>query len=249
MSDGRDRTPWMSMEELHTHFNFHSTQRLLLDSGFSRMNLDGPMFMILHSGAALRPSGDDARNALLQAINAKIQEHETEAETEKSRAKAWEDLHQRIASMTDDAPWKNPLWEREILKGLKSEIKSLRTISTPQIRKSAPLFQHKFRRGLTYQDVVCIHNNRGSAFKVNRTKIDGLFSLRGEWNGLFPEIDFTRKPFKWMVFPKDISGNARIAYLQFGTMAMPKAGHGHTRRYDLEQGIWREGDSVESWVS
>ena len=52
-----------------------------------------------------------------------------------------------------------------------------------------------------------------------------------------------------MVFPKDISGNARIAYLQFGTMAMPKAGSGHTRRYDLEQGNWREGKPVESWVS
>ena len=52
-----------------------------------------------------------------------------------------------------------------------------------------------------------------------------------------------------LVTQEDLSGNAQISYLQYGFMAGPKAGNGHTRRYDLEHGSWKEGESVESWVS
>jgi len=76
-----------------------------------------------------------------------------------------------------------------------------------------------------------------------------LHSLPNEWRSLFPDVEFNRTVFRWMVFPKDLSGGTTIAYLQFGNMAGRLAGNGHTRRYDHEHDQWTERESVESWVS
>jgi len=249
MSEGRERSPWMGLEELNLHFKFHEVQRSLLSTGLERMKTEGPAFIVLHTGAALRPDGAEARNQLLEAISDKIQQEKAQAEAATDRAQAWNDIHDQIVAMTDDDPWKNPLWEREIIKGLRKSIRNMPTARSTQMRHGDRIFGHRFRRGFTYRDVVCVHKNRFSAFKVDRSKIDPLYSMKGHWNSLFPEIEFHRKVFKWMVFPKDLSGNSTIAYLQYGNMAMPKAGRGHTRRYDFELGKWREGESVESWTS
>jgi len=249
MTNGRNRTDWMDLKGLKSHFKFHEIQAGLLDTGLERIKTDAPAFIILHTGAALRPDGAEARQQLIEAITDKIAAQEAEAIAAEKRAQAWADIRERIEGMTHDHHWKNPLWEKEILRNLRKDIRSLPNAPHTPVRHGDRLFSHSFRRGFTYRDVIFLQGDRYAAFQVDRTKIDHLFTLKGHWNGLFPEIDFTRKIFKWMVFPKDLSGNAQISYLQYGFMAGPKAGKGHTRRYDLEHGAWREGESVESWVS
>lgn len=92
--------------------------------------------------------------------------------------------------MTDDDPWKNPLWEREILNSLKSELRSFGTGASITPRHGDRLFGHKFRRGFTYRDVVCIHDGRYSAFKVDREPMGMMHSLPEEWRSLFSDVEF-----------------------------------------------------------
>ena len=247
--NARDRTEWMSLEGLKAHFGMHPLQAALLDAGLDRRGMDGPSFILMHTGAALRPDGAQARAEILEAIDEKIRLHHEEAESAKAMALRWEEIRDRVDGMTDDGPWKNPLWEREFLKGLRKDMRTMGTghLSTPRLAKR--LAQHKFRRGFPYRDVVCIHQNQYSAFRVDREHMGMLSTLPPEWKALFPEVDFTRQVFRWMVFPKDLSGGTHMAYLQFGNMAFRLAGDGHTRRYDHQNGQWIEGESIESWRS
>ena len=245
----RDRTDWMSLDGLKAHFTMHALQADLLDAGLERRGTEGPAFILLHTGAALRPDGAEARQEILEAIEDKIRIHEEEAQVSLAMADRWRDIQQRIEAMTDDDPWKNPLWEREILNSLKSELRSFGTGASITPRHGDRLFGHKFRRGFTYRDVVCVHEGRYSAFKVDQEPMGMMHSLPEEWRSLFPDLEFKRTVFRWMVFPKDLSGETTIAYLQFGDMAGRLAGNGHTRRYDHEQDQWIERESVESWVS
>jgi len=115
----RDRTEWMSLDGLKAHFTMHALQADLLDVGLERRGTEGPAFILLHTGAALRPDGAEARREILEAIEDKIRIHEEEARNSLTMADRWKDIHKRIDNMTDDDPWKNPLWEREILNSLK----------------------------------------------------------------------------------------------------------------------------------
>lgn len=245
----RDRTEWMSLDGLKAHFTMHALQADLLDVGLERRGTEGPAFILLHTGAALRPNGAEARREILEAVEDKIRIHEEEARNSLTMADRWKDIHKRIDNMTDDDPWKNPLWEREILNSLKSELRSFGTGTSITPRHGDRLFGHKFRRGFTYRDVVCLYEGRYSAFKVDREPMGMMHSLPDEWRSLFPDVEFKRTVFRWMVFPKDLSGGTTIAYLQFGNMAGRLAGNGHTRRYDHEHDQWIERESVESWVS
>lgn len=245
----RDRTEWMSLDGLKTHFTMHALQADLLDVGLERRGTEGPAFMLLHTGAALRPDGAEARREVIEAIEEKIRQHEAEAHAAQSQANKWKDIRGRIASMEDDDAWRNPLWEREIMKAFRKEIRGMGSVIPTPSRHGKRLFNHKFRRSFTYRDVVCIHQGQFAAFKVDRTEMDLMSSAPEEWKTLFPEIEFKRTVFRWMVFPKDLSGGTSIAYLQFGNMAGRLAGSGHTRRYDFDGNQWAQGDSVESWVS
>ena len=249
MNADHRKSDWTTLEGIKAHFSFHTIQRDLFDVGLEQRGTDGPAFIILHTGAALRPDGAAAKRVLLEATLDQVQQHKAESLAAQARAEAWNDIHDRIATMNQNSLWKNPMWEREILKGLKDEIKAIPGTNSPTKRHGDLLFGHKFRRGFTYRDVVCVHEGKFCAFKVDREKIDHLFTLKGRWDSIFPEIDFTRKVFKWMVFPKDLSGGSTIAYLQFGNMAFSKAGGGHVRRYDFSEGLWRQGETVESWRS
>jgi len=250
MEEGRDKSDWMTLSGLHGHFNFHARQSDLLDVALEQSGTQGPSFIILHTGAALRPDGAQAREAVLTAINEKIQQHEADAIASDEQAEAWRSIYRRFEDMTDDGPWKNPLWEKEILKEARQELRSTKSFSvTPRFQRKGRLQDHRFRRGLSFRDVVCVHEDRYCAFKVDRSKIDNLFAYHGEWGPLFPEIEWTGSRFKWLVFPKDMSGNARIAYLQFGYRAGRLAGDGHTRRFDLVDDHWIAGEKLEFWRS
>ena len=75
----RDRTEWMGLDGLKAHFTMHALQADLLDAGLERRGTDGPAFILLHTGAALRPDGAEARREVLEAIEDKIRIHEEEA--------------------------------------------------------------------------------------------------------------------------------------------------------------------------
>lgn len=245
----RDRTDWMSLDGLKAHFTMHALQSDLLDVGLERRGTEGPAFILMHTGAALRSDGAEARGEVLEAIEEKIRQHEAEAQSAQSQADRWKDIRERISGMEDNEAWKNPLWEREMMKAFRREIRGMGSSTRNPSRHGKRLLNHKFRRAFTYRDVVCIHQGQFAAFKVDRTEMDLMNSVPNEWKDLFPEIEFKRTVFRWMVFPKDLSGGTSIAYLQFGNMAGRLAGNGHTRRYDFDGDHWLEGDSIESWVS
>ena len=250
MSEGRDRTKWMSLEEIHDHFKLHGRQIQLLAKGLQRINPEGPAFIVLHTGAALYADGKESNEKLIAAVSEQIVRYKEQADNALSHANDWTRILERIQSMDDsEDQWRNPLWEIEISKKLRKEIKSRRNIHDRPFRKSTQPLSKRFRRGLKYRDVVCIHKGQCSAFVVDRSDIGELLSLKGHWNPLFPDVNFERNTFRWMVFPKDISGNATTSYLQFGTMAGPKAGNGNVQRFDFREGEWEEGEFVESWVS
>ena len=249
MSSARDRTEWMSLDGLKAHYTMHALQRDLLDAGLERRGTEGPAFILLHTGAALRPDGAESRREVMEAIEDRVRLHEEEAKTATEMAEVWNGIKKRIAGMEDDEAWRNPLWERELLNTLRKELQSINRPLPERTFKKDRLAAQKFRRGFDFRDVVCIHKDRFSAFKVNREQMQTASSLPIEWKELFPEVEFRRTVFRWMAFPKDLSGGTKTAYLQFGNMAFRLAGNGHTRRYDHEAGQWIEKDSVESWVS
>lgn len=245
----RDRTPWMDLDALKSHCSMHALQATLMDMGLERLGTEGPAFILMHTGAALRPNGIEARSEVLEAIEEKARQLEAEAQAAQSQADKWRDIRERMAVLGDDDTWKNPLWEREMMKAFRKELRGYGTgISMPS-RHSKRLFHPKFRRGFSYRDVVCVQKGAFSAFKVDRSELDMMHTAPSSWKALFPEVEFTRQVHRWMVFPKDLSGGTTIAYLQFGNKAGPKVGRGHTRRYDINGDQWREGDSIESWVS
>lgn len=248
--NAREKTQWMTLERIKTHFNMHERQADLLDTGLERRGMNGPAFIILHTGAALRPDGKEARRNITNAIDDQINTIEQDAQAAIAKANAWRNIKQKIERKTDDSLWRNPLWEREILNEMHKELRGIGTSSTTKraYRKNR-LAKQKFRRGFTFRDVVCIHNNEFAAFKVDRSELGLMHSPPSDWQSLFPEIEFKRKPFRWMVFPKDISGGTTIAYLQFGEMAGRLAGRGNTRRYTLQNQEWTEGDTIETWLS
>ena len=250
MSEGRDRTEWMSLDGIHDHYKLHERQIQLLDKGLNRINLEGPAFIVLHTGAALRADGKASKQKLLDAVSERRAKHEEEADVALSNAADWARILERIKLIeADEDQWRNPLWEIEISKALRKEINGRRNIHSRPFRKPSQPLNSKFRRGFKYRDVVCIHKGQCSAFVIDRSDIGEIFSLKGHWNPLFPDVNFERKTFRWMVFPKDLNGNSTTAYLQFGTMAGPKAGNGNVRRFDFREGQWEEGEIVESWLS
>ena len=248
MKGGKQRTSWMDLDALFSKFKFHQTQKLLFIKGLERKGSAGPTFIILHTGAALRADGRLAKENIQSAISKQIKAQERNIKRATLMIKAWGTALENISTL-DDALWRNPLWERELLLQMRREIK----VNAPAAPKTHfhkdQLSPKKFRKGLVFRDVICMYNNNFSAFQVERQSIDNLFDLKNSWKALYPDVNFNKTAFNWFIFPKDISGNCTTAYLQFGTKAAPLAGSGNTQCYILKGGEWADERCVENWLS
>ena len=67
MNADHRKSDWTTLEGIKAHFSFHTIQRDLFDVGLEQRGTDGPAFIILHTGAALRPDGAAAKRELLEA--------------------------------------------------------------------------------------------------------------------------------------------------------------------------------------
>ena len=243
-------TKWMNLDETVQHFKMHPLQTKLFVTGMEKLPSQTPTFILLHSGAALKGSGRKAKEEVLETIKERIEIEEANAIQARSRMAAWKSIRKRIDRETEDSQWRNPMWEIEQMKEIRRSLKTESHIgTTSRIHRKDRLGRSRYRNTLSFRDVLCCFQGQFSAFKVNKGTSAMLFGLPEEWKALYPDVDFQKRVFRWMAFPKDLSGGTKIAYLHFGNMAFRLAGNGNTIRFDWIDDQWTPGECVESWVS